>query len=281
MEVRELADPVAFLAASEDLLLAAEARHNLLLGIAGTLRDHPGVHREHRLWVVEDGGVAVGAALRTPPYNLVVARPVSKEALVALATAIDDVHLPGVSGAIPEVEVFAAAWESRVGATRRRRMSQRIYKVTEVRPPVGVPGDAREATVADRDLVISWFRAFTEEAVPDTLARADLERSVDARLVHGAGGFVLWEDGEAVSLAGWGGQTPNGVRVGPVYTPPRHRRRGYGSAITAAVSAERLASGRRFCCLYTDLENPTSNSIYMDIGYDPVCDSVDYAFVPA
>ena len=68
---------------------------------------------------------------------------------------------------------------------------------------------------------------------------------------------------------------------GPVYTPARHRRRGYGSAITAAVSAERLASGRRFCFLYTDLANPTSNSIYMDIGYEPVCDSVDYAFEPA
>lgn len=92
---------------------------------------------------------------------------------------------------------------------------------------------------------------------------------------------MLWEDGEPVSLAGWGGMTPNGVRVGPVYTPPGHRPRGYGSAITAAVSAERLASGRRFCCLYTDLANPTSNRIYLDIGYEPVCDCVDYAFEPA
>ena len=79
-------------------------------------------------------------------------------------------------------------------------------------------------------------------------------------------------------MAGWGGRTPNGVRIGPVYTPPSLRRRGYGSAVTAAVSAERLASGLRFCFLYTDLANPTSNRIYSEIGYEPVCDSADCAF---
>jgi predicted GNAT family acetyltransferase len=270
------------LTATRDLLLEEEAPHNLLLGIAGTLGDHPGVYREHRLWVVEDDGLVVGAALRTPPYNLVVARPGSDEALVALADAIDDVHLPGVTGAIPEVDVFAAAWESRAGTTRHRRMAQRIYKLTEVRAPVDVLGGPRGATAADRELLISWVRAFAEEATSaGTPGHASPDQIVDARLAHGAGAFVLWEDGEAVSMAGWGGLTPNGVRVGPVYTPPEHRRRGYGGAITAAVSEERLSSGRQFCFLYTDLANPTSNRIYLDIGYEPVCDSVDYAFQPA
>jgi predicted GNAT family acetyltransferase len=54
--------------------------------------------------------------------------------------------------------------------------------------------------------------------------------------------------------------------------------RGYGSAVTAAVTAEQLAEGRTFCFLYTDLANPTSNKIYTDLGYEPVCDAVDYAF---
>jgi predicted GNAT family acetyltransferase len=44
------------------------------------------------------------------------------------------------------------------------------------------------------------------------------------------------------------------------------------------VSAEQLAAGRRFCFLYTDLANPTSNKIYVAIGYERVADSVEYAF---
>jgi uncharacterized protein len=93
---------------------------------------------------------------------------------------------------------------------------------------------------------------------------------------------MLWEDdGAPVSLAGWGGPTPNGIRIGPVYTPSHRRGHGYGSAVTAAVSEQQVASGKRFCFLYTDLANPTSNSIYMRIGYEPVCDSIDYGFEPS
>ena len=82
-----------------------------------------------------------------------------------------------------------------------------------------------------------------------------------------------------MSAVGYGSPTPTGVRIGPVYTPPEFRGRGYASALTAHVSTEQLAAGRSFCFLYTDLANPTSNKIYVAIGYRRVCDSVQYAFV--
>ena len=66
-----------------------------------------------------------------------------------------------------------------------------------------------------------------------------------------------------------------GIRIGPVYTPPELRGRGYASAVTATVAAERLAAGRRFCFLYTDLANPTSNKIYIEDRLRRVCESVD------
>jgi predicted GNAT family acetyltransferase len=89
---------------------------------------------------------------------------------------------------------------------------------------------------------------------------------------------VLWDDGEPVSLCGYGGRTPHGNRIGPVYTPPELRGRGYGSAVTAHATKEQLDAGRDYCFLYTDLANPTSNKIYMNIGYEFVCDSAEYAF---
>jgi predicted GNAT family acetyltransferase len=157
-------------------------------------------------------------------------------------------------------------------------MAQRIYRLTTLRQVEGVPGRARRATQRDRPLLLEWVRSFLAEAIPEGPPDVGPERIVDARLGEGRGGFTIWEDGGPASLAGWGGTTPNGARIGPVYTPPEHRRRGYGSAVTAAVSAEQLASGHAFCFLYTDLANPTSNKIYTDLGYEPVCDSIDYAF---
>jgi uncharacterized protein len=283
--VRTFTDPSEFLSAAGPLLLADEARHNLLLGLAGTLRDRPGYYDEFRLWVVEDDGRATAAALQTPPFNLVLAQPAGDAAVDALADAIADagIDLPGVVAALPEADRFADAWEPRRGTARRQRRAQRIYSVRRVRPPAGVSGAPRVATLEDRPLLLSWVGAFANEAHGDDPAPGDDDpaKHVDARLSAENGGFLLWEDhGEPVSLAGWGGPTPNGMRVGPVYTPPERRSRGYGSAVTAALSEQQLAAGRRFCFLYTDLANPTSNKIYVDIGYEPVCDSVDYAFGP-
>ena len=57
-----------------------------------------------------------------------------------------------------------------------------------------------------------------------------------------------------------------------MYTPPELRGRGYATALTAELSQRLLdgrlfEGGRRFCFLYTDLANPTSNAIYERIGY--------------
>jgi uncharacterized protein len=77
---------------------------------------------------------------------------------------------------------------------------------------------------------------------------------------------------------GSGGETPNGIRIGPVYTPPEERGHGYASNLTAWVSQTLLDEGRRFCFLYADLGNPTSNKIYQAIGYEPVTDALMVAF---
>jgi predicted GNAT family acetyltransferase len=268
----------AFLERAGKLLLEDEARHNLALGIASFTLDHPGVYTELRGWIVRDAGAVVGAALRTPPYNLVLARPRSVDALEELATSIED-ELPGVVGAVPEVDGFAAAWAARRAVTPTVRFEQRIYATEELVPPRGVEGHARLAGPADRLLVLDWMTAFTHEALRGGDDPERIERSVDARLGPGTGGICLWQVGaEPVALAGFGGPTPNGLRIGPVYTPPDRRGRGYGSAVTAAASSQAQELGKRFCFLYTDLANPTSNAIYTRLGYRPVCDSREIAF---
>jgi len=88
--------------------------------------------------------------------------------------------------------------------------------------------------------------------------------------------LFLWHDGQPVSMAGYNGPTPNGMRISYVYTPSELRGRGYASAATAAVSQTLLDAGRRFCFLYTDRRNPTSNRIYQRIGYQPVLDGDEY-----
>ena len=199
-------------------------------------------------------------------------------AVEALAQAVDD-ELPGVVGALPEVEQFADAWAARHDVTPQRRVAQGVFALERVEPVRGVPGAMRIATAADRPTLLEWFLAFGIEALPHP-DEERLTREVDHRLSAADAGVVLWENDGAVSLAGFGGPTPNGIRIGPVYTPPELRGHGYASALVADLSSSLLAGGRRFCFLYTDLANPTSNKIYERIGYVRVCESAEIEFVP-
>jgi predicted GNAT family acetyltransferase len=136
----------------------------------------------------------------------------------------------------------------------------------------------RDATESDRSLLVEWWNAFVAEALHDDGPDTDADDSVDRRLRKGVGGIVIWDDDGPVSFAGYGGSTPNGIRIGPVYTPPHRRRHGYGSALTAELSRRLLDDGRSFCFLFTDLANPTANRIYRAIGYERVCEGVEYDF---
>jgi hypothetical protein len=277
-------DATAFLAEAGELLLADEARHNLILGLAGTVRDSPDLYPLRSFWLARHGSQVVGAAMRTPPYNLVLARPNSPEALDALADAITE-ELPGVVGTVPESEEFAELWAARSGTRARTHMRQGVYALEQVETFSPAPGSPRVATAEDRELVLRWWLAFGDEVLHEGgPGRENAAAMVDHRIGAEGRGILLWEDeGEPVSFAGWGGRTPNGIRVGPVYTPPELRGRGYATALTAELSQRLLDGrlfdgGRRFCFLYTDLANPTSNAIYERIGYRRVAESAEVVF---
>jgi uncharacterized protein len=278
VRVVKVADAAEFLERAAPVL-ADEARHNLILGLAGTLRDDPALYPEQELWLVEDDGAVVGAALRTPPYNLVLGGG-SEAALAALARETGG-GLPGAVGAVPEIDDFVGAYARVHGVKRESRVRQGIYALDTVAPPTAPPGRPRPATTDDRALLVRWWGEFGVEAL-GALEQDEEQngRNIDHKLTTSGNGIALWEvEGEPVCAVGYGSPTPTGVRIGPVYTPPEHRGRGYASALTAHVSAAQLAAGRRFCFLYTDLANPTSNKIYVAIGYRRVCDSIQYAFV--
>nr|WP_239028149.1 GNAT family N-acetyltransferase [Pseudonocardia acidicola] len=154
----------------------------------------------------------------------------------------------------------------------------RLFALGELTPPAAVAGTPREAVAADRALLTRWRAAFADEATHGWRgARTPAQVTAGAFAL----GYrqVLWERaGEPVGLAVAGSAVAGASRIGPVYTPPAHRGRGYGSAVTAAAAAAALADGARHVVLFTDLANPVSNAIYPRIGFRPVLDAVEVAF---
>jgi predicted GNAT family acetyltransferase len=129
-------------------------------------------------------------------------------------------------------------------------------------------------------LILEWIKAFNRDALDEEIEDERAERTFNRHVAStDATGIYVWEEaGEVVSIAAGTRPTPNGISIGLVYTPPEKRRKGYASACVAALSQRLLDSGYTFCSLYTDLANPTSNHIYQEIGYRPLCDADDYVF---
>jgi predicted GNAT family acetyltransferase len=281
MRLDRYARAADFLAAAGDFLVAREAEHNLMLGIASSMAEGDDRGDEPPLFsVVRDGDSVVAAALQTPPYNLVLSEIDDPAALSALADGLAGASLPGVVGPPSAARSFAETWARSAGGSWSVLREERIYQLAQVRPPRLAPGTWRLAVPDDRAKLARWLAAFGAEAMDETDAGL-VQNGLDEWAEGSQRRYWLWEDGEPVSLVGSSSLTPHGSRVGPVYTPPEFRGRGYATNLTAVVSQLLLDEGRRFCFLYTDLANPTSNRIYQAIGYEPVMDAVMIRFDPA
>jgi predicted GNAT family acetyltransferase len=283
MRLNRYATVDAFLTDARAFLVAREAEHNLILGLCTGLREHPELFEEAPFLatVTDADGAVVLASIRTPPWNLVLSETDDPAAVDPLADALAGEPLPGVLGPREAAARFAQRWSAAAGRQMEIEMRERIFRLTRAIPPRRVSGSFRLAEPRDRETLAAWIRAFHDEATP-TQPLTDVDAAVDRWIDRVGRSMYIWEDGgRPVSLAGAGGETPSGVRIGPVYTPPEFRRRGYASALTAAVSRAQLDSGRRFVFLFTDLANRTSNRIYQAIGYEPVTDVDSYRVVEA
>ncbi|HOR01080.1 MAG TPA: GNAT family N-acetyltransferase [Anaerolineae bacterium] len=281
MLITAYASADAFLAATQGLLEQHEAANNLMLGIALRLAQSPSqAAPPPYLATVNDEQGLVIAALMTPPHNLVVH---SDRAAYGEAPALLLQHLlaagytaPGVLGPKPIARACAEAWSAASGRAWQPGMLQRVYELRQVSPIRYSPGRLRPAETADRDLVAAWAVAFHEEAgIPGT--PGEVGEALQRRVA--AGDVYVWEHGRPVSMAARSRPTRHGITVNLVYTPPELRRQGYATSCVAALSQRLLDSGYRLCTLFTDLANPTSNDIYQQIGYRPVCDFDEYVFL--
>jgi len=262
----EISEDVGDLPAlAQSLLERDPVVHNVMLGLLGQLRSGAGVPGAFLAWVTE-GSEPVGVALQTPPWRLLLsamppsAADVLAQQLVATGRART---LPGTAGA-PEIAERAARGlaEGRTPALASRQYLYRLDAAPHPAPPVA--GSAVLAGAEDQDLLLAWTHAFHAELrMGELLTPQDAERTLATR------DCWLWRvDGEATSFLGLTPPDAGVFRIGPVFTPPQHRGRGYAQALVTHACAYALDRGARAGMLYAEQANPTANALYQRIGFE-------------
>ncbi|MFB7967121.1 GNAT family N-acetyltransferase [Streptomyces rubiginosohelvolus] len=263
-------DVDVFLASAGPSLAARPVEHTVALSVTERLR-RSGAHHYGDddpvlgWWRGPDGAVA-GTLVRTPPH-VALLTAVPAEAVEPLVAALGTG--PDLDGVNADRDI-AALLAARLPGYRTVQ-EQRLYRLGALRPPSPAPeGRARAATRADRALLVAWVRGFADATGQ---SKSSAEWLVDEGTERGS--LTLWESGGTpVALAGRTRMPAGTVRVTLVFTPPEFRGRGYGAAVTAESSRAALAEGAAEVLLFTDLANPTSNGVYLRIGYEPVADRV-------
>ena len=265
-------DPAFVLSRAGVFLSSQPVLHNLVLSIlhARVAQGDPG-----RYWTAIRREDTVGVVLQSPLTFPATMTPMEPPVATAMADAIADagIPLPGVNGEAQTAAIFSGQWSERSRSAATPFQGNRLYELLEVREVPDIEGTLRQAGAEDRGLMILWTRAFQHEIGESA---DDTELRVDRGLA--AGQLWTWDrNGETVSMAVSREPVEGVVRLSGVYTPPEKRKHGYAAACVHALSKRLRDAGYR-CILYTDLANPTSNSIYRRIGYRAVAEVLRYRF---
>jgi uncharacterized protein len=265
-------DPDFILSEAGEFLSSQPVLHNLILTI---LRERVAHVEPGRYWMARQAGKSAGVVLQSPLTFAATLTPMEQPVVVAMVDAIAEagVSLPGVNGDAATAASFAGQWSERRKSAATPFQGNRLYELLEAGEVPLIEGRLRQAGPGDRTLMILWNRAFQVE-IGESANGTELR--VDRGLA--AGQLWLWEDrGETLSMAVARTAVEGVVRVAGVYTPPEIRKRGYAAACVGALANQLRGAGYR-SILYTDLANPTSNSIYRRIGYRAVAEVLRYRF---
>lgn len=271
-------DALSFLLKSENYLQLDEARNNLLIGLANSMKNNQReLDGEELFYTIVDGDEIVGCAIRTNGDTPFTISKIDKQYLPVLTKRLisDNVKLIGINGDIDSVKNFVGIY----GVKTKLHMHQGLYELREVIMPKvsGVARIASKDSQEDFEMATEFLRGFMIDCFDEDSAQK--AQNLMKRYLEFHKIFLWIVDKRPVAMAARTRQGRDGAAISLVYTPPEYRGRGYASAVTAYCSQYILDQGKSLCYLHTDMKNPISNSIYQKIGYQKLGEFIHYDFV--
>ena len=252
-------------------LLENETANNLFI----SLITHEKVRRsaDWLLATVSEGEDICLAALYIEPFDLLLherAGTGSSGAVELLARQL--LHIgcapPSVMAESGLAWRFANAFS--IGGINKSHMTMVAMRLDALADYKKAPGSSRALESSDMFFAPYWERAFSEDCRVEAFTITKNVKRLMTRL--GKDTHYIWEDGVPVSQAVHGRDTPNSAVINGVYTPPQYRGHGYATSVVAELAKSRFESGKEFCCLFADADNPASLKIYRRLGFYDVCE---------
>lgn len=301
LKVEKITDPKEFKKITTKFLHEKECENNLIIGILEYVIE--GIYKTFYLHVVskeiKGEKEIVFCALRTPPHETIFSIPNEKIGKEELEKSIEQYIVFAKKdfgekypsgGCIGEKEfttLYTTKWNELTkkdgkGFETKLIMKQRIFKLAlkDLKKPKHGLSEEYEykfqyskkddpqvlEVIGDGKKEFPGEDRYSNEKILKEKKMYHLER-IDKKT----------KKREIVTVVVDSRATKATRTVGWVFTPVKFRGKSYASHAVYFLSKQLLEKeGVEFTCLYTDLSNPISNSIYKYLGYKAVCDSSFY-----
>ncbi len=121
-----------------------------------------------------------------------------------------------------------------------------------------------------KSILIEWMKSYDIEAL-GALDNEALEKQVQEHWnlrLQKNDSWVLLLDETPVALIAFNARLADMVQVGPVWTPPEHRNKGYARLLLAYTLYQEKLKGTKQAILFTD--NPAAIKAYLAIGFEKI-----------
>lgn len=272
-----------FLINNEELLLKKESFHNLILGLAYSIRDKT-IEPTGPLYysIIDKNNIVIAAALRSHsdrPFIVTEMPPTAVDLLIKDLSE-SKMNLKAVVGEEVTTTYFKDAWTRLNQLNFKVNIHLGVYECFEVIFPKLIPGELTEANIKHKEILMDYMTGFQRDCFPEVIPDDEYTKKLMERHLNNKSAFLLLSpDKKIVSMAANTRSTINGGTISLVYTPPHLRGKGLASCTVALLAHKIMKDGKKFANLFTDLANPTSNSIYQKVGFVKIGQNIHYDFI--
>lgn len=119
---------------------------------------------------------------------------------------------------------------------------------------------------APKNIIIEWMQAYDIEALGAEMSDnllTQAESKYQQMLKQGA--WILKKDDIPVSICGFNARVEQTCQLGPVWTPPEHRNKGYAKYCVGHALLQEQERGYHTFILFTN--NPAAEKVYITLGF--------------
>lgn len=277
MNIISYKTPQEFLQSTLHLLERNEIENNLIIGLCnGLIQNQSSTEGCVFVNAIENDVIKV-SAIKTLHKAIVTGYDESTIGMKEIAEYFKD-YIQPIKGVVGKSS-YALEFSKWYGAEFKEFKTLIVHSLENVNKIPFAEGSLHKANLEDVLLICDWSIAFEEDANAFPKSTYDQTYKSVLRRIE-AGNFYKWIcNGEIVSIAAIVRKTKNTCIIGIVYTPPKLRGYGYATSCVQRLSEIILETGYKYCGLFTDKANPTSNNIYQKIGYVPIEEHSDIEFI--